>query len=776
MKRYTVLSRMLSVLLCILMVASLLPVSVFAEGVEAEAVEQTELVGQNETAPVAAEPEVEDAENATYEALAEEPVTEQPAAAPVEEPPVAVVADVQTFAADGVAAIAAGDGETMLPNSPYYQLFGIDGFDGIKIQYEKAVFVGRSCVFEITLPDGTTSSCKAQHMKPLAGGDWAHLSMDSGRYWLYTASEDGIRIASGDRKDNDCTVKYSWPANWNSNAVKLTAYPLEVYNNSEYCTVKMRAAWTEKPQLPADRLTHIMLDGVQVAETTCKFPTRYKFDKSNIDVSNVNPGYTHVGTDIETDAENNEHYFVYLETKEFTVTYKLDDQDNACETQSYKFGENIIAADAPEAPVGYKFSGWENLPETMPAEDITVTGSFVPDEEQTKDLTYSVEYYKNDVIADTDTVTESVQVLQPDTLAVDMSAINTVDKYPGYTFDEEATGTIPETVNTDDVIKVYYTANTDTAYNVEHYLELLDGSYELDSTELFTGITDTLTNAVANSYAGFTAKDVNQQTINCYGTTSVAVYYDRNIHTVSYVITGVQPITDVACVPDAVSVKYGAAVEIAAPAAADGYIFSGWSASEGFAMPDNDVQITGSFAPRADLSYTVNYLNAADGAAIAASKTVDGQIFDTQVTESPVMVIGFNAPAAQTITIGLEDNVINFYYNVIQIAPAAPAAPETPDNRPAAPVNAPVIPAAPVTAIAAIPAMQNIKDEETPLAGPAVTVDDPMEIDDEATPLAAAPHEICILHFVILCAALIILLLYINELRKHHQKMSEMRG
>ena len=39
------------------------------------------------------------------------------------------------------------------------------------------------------------------------------------------------------------------------------------------------------------------------------------------------------------------------------------------------FGEKLTAEAAPEKE-GHTFSGWEGLPETMPASDVTVTGTF----------------------------------------------------------------------------------------------------------------------------------------------------------------------------------------------------------------------------------------------------------------------------------------------------------------------------------------------------------------------------------------------------------------
>lgn len=64
-------------------------------------------------------------------------------------------------------------------------------------------------------------------------------------------------------------------------------------------------------------------------------------------------------------------------------------------------------------------------------EDIRVVVTTEIDDGQTKDLSYTVEYYKDGVKvdADTQTVTKTVQVLEPNTLTVDMSKINTTDKY-----------------------------------------------------------------------------------------------------------------------------------------------------------------------------------------------------------------------------------------------------------------------------------------------------------------------------------------------------------
>ena len=319
-------------------------------------------------------------------------------------------------------------------------------------------------------------------------------------------------------------------------------------------------------------------------------------------------------------------------------------------------------------------------------------------------------------------------------------------------------------------------------YKVYHYKETLNsGEYRLDKTEECLGLICNPTKAKAGNYPGFTAQPIKQEGWIEYdgstvSSTFVEVYYTRNSYTLTYMLDGEEYVVE--------KYKYEEAINAAAaPEAPIGHVFSGWIGLPE-TMPADNVTVTGSFSPRTDLSYTVNYLDE-NGNEVAAAKTVTGQTFGAEITESAIAVDGYTVDeTSKTITIGLEGNEINFYYTAIPVAPAEPAEPTVPAEPtepevPAPPVIAvPVIPAAPVVDIPAIPALpQTIVDEDTPLAGgTAVTVEDPMEdIDDEATPLAAAPHTLCILHFLILCAALIILLVYMNEAKKHQQKISELR-
>lgn len=57
----------------------------------------------------------------------------------------------------------------------------------------------------------------------------------------------------------------------------------------------------------------------------------------------------------------------------FTLTYMIDGE--TYKTFNYVYDENIIPETEPTKE-GYTFSGWSTIPETMPAKDVTITGTF----------------------------------------------------------------------------------------------------------------------------------------------------------------------------------------------------------------------------------------------------------------------------------------------------------------------------------------------------------------------------------------------------------------
>ncbi len=112
-----------------------------------------------------------------------------------------------------------------------------------------------------------------------------------------------------------------------------------------------------------------------------------------------------------------------LKLVEYTVTYKITGEffaDEAFATQKYTMGQAIAAPEAA-AHEGYTFSGWQNLPETMPKGDIVVTGSYTKTEYT---VTYKItgEFFADEAFA-TQTYTMGDTITAPKATA-----------HEGYTF------------------------------------------------------------------------------------------------------------------------------------------------------------------------------------------------------------------------------------------------------------------------------------------------------------------------------------------------------
>lgn len=125
---------------------------------------------------------------------------------------------------------------------------------------------------------------------------------------------------------------------------------------------------------------------------------------------------------------------------------------------------------------------------------------------------------------------------------------------PGYDFKGWKIGNVvltagaAYTVDEDDMVfTAQWEARTDTPYTVEHYLENLDGSYALDTTEPLKGTTDTTVTAAAKSYDNFTYDSTVPGTVasgNIAGDGSLVLklFYTRN--TYDYTVRHIKQLPD----------------------------------------------------------------------------------------------------------------------------------------------------------------------------------------------------------------------------------------
>ncbi len=93
-------------------------------------------------------------------------------------------------------------------------------------------------------------------------------------------------------------------------------------------------------------------------------------NECHIDISNI----LIVDSDnIEQRIDECSANFSFSETPRYTVTFVVDGE--VYQTLNVEYGAKITTPEAPERE-GYTFTGWNNVPQTMPAENITVGGAF----------------------------------------------------------------------------------------------------------------------------------------------------------------------------------------------------------------------------------------------------------------------------------------------------------------------------------------------------------------------------------------------------------------
>ncbi len=203
--------------------------------------------------------------------------------------------------------------------------------------------------------------------------------------------------------------------------------------------------------------------------------------KGEINVTNKYVGYSFVKTEPSTipNSINDKGIIrVYYERNsyDYEVHYFFNgnEDESLIERKSAKYND-VINTYTDKVKTGYKLQKTENLPLTIGVENNIINVYYVTDNTQTKELSYTVEYYKDGkkVENDTQKVTETKQVLESDTLTVEKGEINVTNKYVGYKFEKTNPETIPDSIEDKGVIKVYYvfdkTQTKELSYTVEYY-------------------------------------------------------------------------------------------------------------------------------------------------------------------------------------------------------------------------------------------------------------------------------------------------------------------
>ena len=241
---------------------------------------------------------------------------------------------------------------------------------------------------------------------------------------------------------------------------KTLTYTVNYYKDGNLVKEDTETIYETKQVLESDTLT------VKSKEINIKDKyVGYKFVKTNPEL-------------IPEVIENKGVIDVYYERNsyDYEVHYFFNgnEDESLIDRKSAKYND-VINTYTDKVKTGYKLDRVETLPLTIGVENNIINVYYVTDKTQTKTLTYTVNYYKdgNLVKEDTETIYETKQVLESDTLTVKSKEINVTNKYVGYKFEKTNPETIPNSIEDKGVIKVYYVFDEnqtkELSYTVEYY-------------------------------------------------------------------------------------------------------------------------------------------------------------------------------------------------------------------------------------------------------------------------------------------------------------------
>ena len=341
------------------------------------------------------------------------------------------------------------------------------------------------------------------------------------------------------------------------------------------------------------------------------------------------------------------------------VFYSRNQYTLTAEGVAYTFYYGAAVSVADPVKEHYTFAGWDpELPETMPAHDVTVAAKWTEDgadytaydaavaaaqakkTETDYDKTYTAEsraaldaalaekvsgkkYSEQNVVdAATTAINDAIAALDlmtyTATFYVDGAVHATVTakvgeqiakpedpSKTGYVF----TGWDPAVgvMGTEDVSFNAQFSAGEVSYKVETYVMGLDGQYGAAETKTVPATTGESVSVTPETREGFTVAgdSVLSGTVEANSSLVLKVYYSRNQYKLS--VDGVES-----------DVYYGAALNIAAPAAREGYTFTGWNVEVPANMPASDLTLVSQWSEN-DADYT------AYNAAVAAAKAKQGE-------------------------------------------------------------------------------------------------------------------------------------------------------
>lgn len=275
--------------------------------------------------------------------------------------------------------------------------------------------------------------------------------------------------------------------------------------------------------------------------------------------SNVNksiPLYVPSASISSYQSAENWNAFTNIQSTTYLLTFVVDGIEVASERLTQ--GESIIAPEIGERE-GYTFNGWEDLPDVMPAGDLTVYGSFSVNK-------YMITFEIDGEVILSDYLEYGAVIIVPD-----------VPEREGYTFN--GWGYVAKTVPAKDVTyKGTFIVN-------EYVLTYLVDNDTLYTYTLSYGTSITMPEAPVREGHTFSGWDIHIDVmpagdVTVYGTFSV------NKYLITFEIDGEVILSD--------SLEYGSIIVVPETPVREGYTFSGWDIQPDV-MPAGNVAIYGTF-------------------------------------------------------------------------------------------------------------------------------------------------------------------------------------
>ena len=303
-----------------------------------------------------------------------------------------------------------------------------------------------------------------------------------------------------------------------------------------------------------------------------------KKSKSLIENETRKDGYNFYGWKQENySIDSKSHYAkVLLKAQYNVITYQIKYMldGGTCEEELpkiYNTEQEIVLPNLTKT--GYNFLGWSTFKDIEPKKDYVIKKGTIGN----ISIEANWEANKYNVTIDTD----GGQIYRNKyTFTYDSNYYIYNPTKEGYTFSKfiyddniECNSSGVWKIAKDVTLKAIYTANTNTRYTVNYYLENLDGNgYTKKESEVCYGTSGAYVDVYCKTYDGFSKQNVSKQVyIKPNGTTSVDIYYTRNSYTLSFVCNGGDAIENR-------TLKYEEEIPNNIKPIREGYTFENWYA------------------------------------------------------------------------------------------------------------------------------------------------------------------------------------------------------